>query len=585
MGQGASIERSLPPFPLTEERLTRSNMDLDGGTIRLPPGHMIECSLAEVEDLCLSKFDVPEIQAAVRAFASIVGMIVRYEIAALATDIRHNYRLCTPGVPGQRLRRRRRQEGREAEVHAAQLKFIEEFCTILNSADYCAVSQKEWDIAVEESFMFTLPVQIQWHCFDAEILGRFLDDHPRLKAYMPSFSDRILVFWQGSSIATQRRWMFREKVERVLYLALFRPVLDRVKRHFGICIRDHHMCPSSPRPPKRPPLPTRRRPISLKSAVRLTQLGLPRPRSETLAKDPVADDVDGAEPQQSSQPEEVQNIVQRVGFTQALPTVWSVIRNFHRRVQLTEPTLKNVAVVYCHSLPGEREAQNDPDVKEQPDSVRIKLFHDIPLADLEVVFPFKSVRFRYLDLLMSLVTILVGVFLIVKQTLHSEMSGNVLRGVVLIVGARAFSVFQGMQKAKVQMEKEMQRTFVHKSRDNDEGALFYLMESWETQELKEMLLAYTYCVVLMEERTFGSVSCDGVDIQELKAFVEEELRVCLGIDATFNVEGAVRNLALHRIVQRAGDRVTPVPIAEAVESLKATWSNYINSCCGVGGKG
>lgn len=40
---------------------------------------------------------------------------------------------------------------------------------------------------------------------------------------------------------------------------------------------------------------------------------------------------------------------------------------------------------------------------------------------------------------------------------------------------------QGMQKAKVQMEKEMQRTFVHKSRDNDEGALFYLMESWETR--------------------------------------------------------------------------------------------------------
>lgn len=38
-----------------------------------------------------------------------------------------------------------------------------------------------------------------------------------------------------------------------------------------------------------------------------------------------------------------------------------------RKVELVEPTLKNVVVLYGHSVLGEREATNDPSVSEHPD--------------------------------------------------------------------------------------------------------------------------------------------------------------------------------------------------------------------------
>ena len=108
------------------------------------------------------------------------------------------------------------ESGKRDEIHTAGLRFIEQFCQIIHSADFSAVSAGEWNLAVRDSFMFTLPVRIQWHCYDRTLLGAFLNQHPRLKAFAPTFADHILIFRQGSSVVSQKRWMFQEKVPQAV---------------------------------------------------------------------------------------------------------------------------------------------------------------------------------------------------------------------------------------------------------------------------------------------------------------------------------------------------------------------------------
>jgi len=268
----------------------------------------------------------------------------------------------------------------------------------------------------------------------------------------------------------------------------------------------------------------------------------------------------------------------RVTLADALPTIPSVLRNFHRKVELVEPTLKNVVVLYGHSVLGEREATNDPSVSEHPNSIRIKVFHDIPLADLELVFAFKTVTLQYLDLVASLVTVALGVWLIHSQSLVGPLAIRVLEAILLLIAARAISVFQVMRNARSFMEREMQRTFVHKSKDNDEGALHYLMESWETQEVKEMLLAYTYSVLLSQNSSFNQfkgAGAAGVDPLDLKTTVEAELKSELELDAHLDITGALQKLHQHRVVSYDGDTVRPMPIVEAVDRLKDKWAKYL----------
>jgi hypothetical protein len=206
-----------------------------------------------------------------------------------------------------------------------------------------------------------------------------------------------------------------------------------------------------------------------------------------------------------------------------------------------------------------------------PQAVHIKLFHDIPLADLEVVFPFKTVTLKYVNLLTSLISIAVGLWLVLTKLREDDgLSATVLQGVAALVVAKAGAIVNDVRMARITMEREMQRTFVHKSKDNDEGALFYLLERWDELELKQLLLAYAYALALDERGLFGT---DGAHIDDIAAAIEADLAEQLHLRTTFNAEAAMVKLERHRLVTRRGHYVLPVPLPEAVRLLEERWGS------------
>eukprot|EP00667_Euglena_gracilis_P004686 EG_transcript_4716 len=616
MGCDCSVERDWPPLSETMAALTGHDLNKGQGVIQMPPGHGIDCSVTEVLDLCLSKFDTPQEKQALQSFAQVVGMILRFEATTLANGVSHAYRLCSPSVAGQRIRQQMRQDGRGAELEEIQTQFVEQFCQVLRAADYCAVSRGEWEIAATESFMFGLPVTVDWDCYDGRVLGRFLGRHPRLREHMPPWSDRILVFRQGSSVATISRWMFVEKAKRLLYLLVVQPALQLAARLVGLRQRlrelEFPLTPRSPRsggafwgsgsaldalwdfassPAKlsklgglarRKLLLLRKgRPTPLTSEESLDDAAeAPMPQSAPPAAGTTPDDAPTSQQKSSlwflaSHPRP-RVLTHRVGLPRALPTAWSVVQNFHRKVRLTEPTFKNVAVLYCHSLKGARRANNDRDLTEESDGIHIKLFRDIPMADLEVVFPFKRPGIRKRDLLKSGIAFLVGLWSAYKK-LKDGWTAGVMRGIVALLATRSVAAIGGLQRAKVKMEREIHRTYVHKNRDNDEGALYYLLDWWQRQELREMLLAYTYCAVLQEEAPAHRTR-RGVRIEEIRTVVEAELQDRLHLTTDFNVGNAIEKLEQHGVVQRRGRLLSPAPIADALANVRRRWATYLQAC-------
>ena len=66
---------------------------------------------------------------------------------------------------------------------------------------------------------------------------------------------------------------------------------------------------------------------------------------------------------------------QRESLDRLLPSLRRLLYYFFSRLTVQEPTFSEVAVVYSEIIP------------DEPPQLRLKSFRDIPIADVEVVFP------------------------------------------------------------------------------------------------------------------------------------------------------------------------------------------------------
>ena len=55
------------------------------------------------------------------------------------------------------------------------MDFVGEFCTTMADAEYTLLTQKEWELASAEDFLFTLPVRVDWSCHDKALLKTFFE--------------------------------------------------------------------------------------------------------------------------------------------------------------------------------------------------------------------------------------------------------------------------------------------------------------------------------------------------------------------------------------------------------------------------
>jgi hypothetical protein len=133
----------------------------------------------------------------------------------------------------------------------------------------------------------------------------------------------------------------------------------------------------------------------------------------------------------------------------------------------------------------------------------------------------------------------------------------------VIVGAGAFMVrqYSNYSFRKLKYQKRLADNIYFKNVNNDAGVLETLIGSAEEQEMKEVLLAYHALL------TGGPVAGAG----ELDRRVEIWLKTNFDLDVDFEVSDALTKLEGLGFLTQKDQKLTVVPMAEALVRLDSLW--------------
>jgi len=187
-----------------------------------------------------------------------------------------------------------------------------------------------------------------------------------------------------------------------------------------------------------------------------------------------------------------------------------------------------------------------------PGSVVLKMFHNVPKADLEMLFPNTKIRMRLKDKLMIGIPALISGIILAATKLGASFiiigallgfwlgfsdepvtlnktSLLVLLAGVGTIGGYLWKQFSGFNKKKLQFVQKLIENLYFKNLDNNEGVYYRLVNEAEKEEVKEILLAYFYLLK----------SDKALSVKELDLGLEQWLDETWGCSIDFDVDDAM----------------------------------------------
>jgi len=204
----------------------------------------------------------------------------------------------------------------------------------------------------------------------------------------------------------------------------------------------------------------------------------------------------------------------------------------------------------------------------------LKLFKDIPLADLELIFPNTRPRMKIKDRIMLLFTsaiaiglLLFKIFLVITAAFVTFGAATLLPLVAAGGGAgRAWSKFKN---TVTRYNSILMQSLYYKNLDNNFGVVHYLLDSVEEQELKEALLGYAF--LYHARRPMTEEELDGA----IEAWIEK--RFDMHVD--FEVDDAIEKMERYGIIKQegnneAGEKLFSAPdLDTALHRLDSIWDS------------
>ena len=217
----------------------------------------------------------------------------------------------------------------------------------------------------------------------------------------------------------------------------------------------------------------------------------------------------------------------------------------------------------------------------------LKLFRNVPRADLEMLFPNTRVRMRLMDKLFIGVPALVsggivfttklGASLVLLGSLFGYWLGlhdqptelNQARVMVLLAGAAALAgylwkQFSNFKNRKIRFMQALTQNLYFKNLDNNAGVFHRLVNEAEAEESKEALLAYYFLLVSPVALTKA----------ELDRQVESWFEAKWGCSIDFEVEDALLKLRTLGLIEECDDKLTSVDLERGINLLDQRWDNY-----------
>jgi hypothetical protein len=206
--------------------------------------------------------------------------------------------------------------------------------------------------------------------------------------------------------------------------------------------------------------------------------------------------------------------------------------------------------------------------------VFLKIFKDIPKADLEMLLPGARVRFNNVDRGKIGFPLLTGAGMTGWNILKATALGGLAGGPgALLWGAAAGTLGYGWRSyysynfRKNLYSLQLTKSLYYQNLDNNAGVLFRLIDAAEEQECREALLGYFFL--------WRAAGPDGCTSAQLDERVEQFLAARAGVNVDFEIDDALAKLIRHGLVEARPDgRLTALPIDAALARLDHTWDNY-----------
>ena len=230
----------------------------------------------------------------------------------------------------------------------------------------------------------------------------------------------------------------------------------------------------------------------------------------------------------------------------------------------------------------------------KPGTTLLKLFQNVPKADIEILFPETRVGMRTIDKLMigvpavvggiAVLTTKVGAALLLLMGLLGYWLGVSTEPVTIdqatfmaifaglgAIGSFIWKQFTNFKNRKLTFMQALTENLYFKNLDNNAGVFHRLVDDAEEEECKEAMLAY-YFLLSREELNQTSA---------LDSAVEEWFRTSWGCDLDFEVEDALAKLVELGLVRRNSDTglagvLEARPLDEGIKVLNHRWDEYFN---------
>ena len=215
------------------------------------------------------------------------------------------------------------------------------------------------------------------------------------------------------------------------------------------------------------------------------------------------------------------------------------------------------------------EALKRLEVKRDENAVYLKLFKDIPRADLEMQFPNTRVQIRLFDKIKLGVTGGGGTAGGVMATMGKFSATIDPLSALIAVGGLLGVIWRQISKIFSQREKynaNLTKNLYFYSLDNNMGALTYLVDVAEAEECKESILAYFFLLTGGES---NRVTLDN----NIEDYIQEQY----DIPMDFEIDDGLDKLKKSALLSRSDNIIKAVPLKEANSQLKQQWHSIIEN--------
>jgi hypothetical protein len=233
-------------------------------------------------------------------------------------------------------------------------------------------------------------------------------------------------------------------------------------------------------------------------------------------------------------------------------------------------------------------AERDVDLDDlpfEPGATVVKLFQDVPKADVEMLFPNTQVRMRWIDRLLIGIPALISGIVIASTKLITTLGLLFLllgfylgfrderveldQATLVTLGAGMSSVggylvrqFTKFKARKMEFLKTLSDNLYFRNLDNDAGVFHNLLDAAEDEETKEAVLGWYFLRAAQEPLAKETLD------ERVEAWFRERLDCRLDFEVTDGVDKLLR-----LGIARAEDdgRLVAVPAEEALRRLDETW--------------